>query len=84
MDTGVKVKPVFDIRKDVPLPRVKREGAGRRSNYPFRQMEVGDSFVVPDELVKRVKYAARYDRDSYGRKFSFRTVDGVTACWRTA
>lgn len=36
---------MFKIEKDIPIPAMTRPGATPK--YPFRQMEVGDSFSVP-------------------------------------
>lgn len=35
----------FKIEKDVPVPVI--EGRGRNALYPWKQMNAGDSFVVP-------------------------------------
>jgi hypothetical protein len=41
----------FKIEKGYEIPTTARRGPGQ-SQYPFREMEIGDSFFVP---VKRVK-----------------------------
>ena len=35
----------FEIDKSVPLPANK---SGKPGKYPWREMEVGDSFFIPD------------------------------------
>jgi hypothetical protein len=42
----------FKIEKGIPMPR---RGRPCGSKYPFDQMEIGDSFVIPDEKVKSVR-----------------------------
>lgn len=63
------------IDKNIPYP-VK---------YPFADMEVGDSFLVP-ALVKRsavTVYAGRYGKE-HGMKFTVRVMpDRTLRCWRT-
>ncbi len=55
---------MFKIRKNVPIPSRNR-GPGRAPLYPFGEMGVGDSFVVPipagdttEKVVERVRAAA--------------------------
>lgn len=48
------------IEKNVPLPSTDRYNRGRRSGenaYPFRDMKVGDSFVIPvkEKWIKKPK-----------------------------
>jgi hypothetical protein len=64
------------IEKSIPIP----------SRYPFGQMEVGDSFVIPPEMNRSTVavYAWRYAQQ-HGRKFTTRKMpDGTYRCWRTA
>lgn len=37
---------MFQIEKDVPIPETANKRL-RTTKYPFRQLEVGDSFFVP-------------------------------------
>lgn len=67
---------------------VKPERAPVRK-YPFRGMEVGQSFFVPSEQVDRgvmsriviagCEFARRCQK---GTRFSVRRVDGGYRCWR--
>lgn len=62
------------IDKGIPLPK----------RYPFDQMEVGDSFAVPEGISRtRVSIAAmRYGRD-HKMKFTVRQMpDRSLRCWR--
>lgn len=75
---GAEIK----IEKGVPVPpRRTRKGI---SKYPFRQMEVGDSFLMPDYTVVRAwgilgPYAKRL-----GQKYTVRTVEGGARVWRVS
>lgn len=67
-----ETKPVFQIRKGVPIPEASKRGGGfgaRESIYPFGSMEVGDSFTIPADKLKSMgstissvnkRYAAVY------------------------
>jgi hypothetical protein len=67
----------FKIEKGVPVPR----GASGRNKFPFGQMEVGDSIVIP--LASR---AAAYSWANLHRPIRFTArIDGDTVrVWRTA
>lgn len=61
------------IEKNRPLP----------SKYPFGDMEVGDSFVLPKDIKRQtVSVAAmRYGRQT-GKTFTIRKVPEGFCCWR--
>ena len=72
---------MFEIDKGVEIP-AKR---ARRRNYPFREMEVGDSFFVPTDKPANVSASicgcvrsSRYP----GKRFTSRKVEGGVRCWR--
>lgn len=69
---------MFEIEKGVAIPR-------GRGMYPFRNMEVGDSFFVPGATAKNLSTCACQfsARHGHGWKFSVRTVDGGVRVWRT-
>lgn len=78
------------IEKGIKIPAFRRQQA--RISYPFADMEVGNSFMVPAATpadVKRVQHAVyqqsvRFRKqfsDEY--KFTCRRVDGGVRCWRT-
>jgi hypothetical protein len=71
---------VFKIEKGVELPP-ERQSA---STYPWRQMEIGDSFVIEKSLVGRASVAAAYfSRRNPGFKFTMRKqADGTRRIWR--
>lgn len=66
-----KMKSMFNITKNVPLPK-RKHGSGRRSIYPFKDMDVNDSFFVPN---KKVFTSNRfYEKNNPKTKFSIRRV----------
>lgn len=80
----------FSIDKDVPLQRAGTRGCPA-FKYPWRQMEIGDSFLVPINLdipgrvVNRFRQAAR--SYSYGNpefRIAHRRVGDDYRVWRTA
>lgn len=68
------------IEKGVPLP-VGRSGAGK---YPWRQMEVGDSFFVPSATLAKFSTSRKYAEGQTGFKFAIRTVGMGVRIWRIA
>lgn len=62
------------VEKNIPMP----------NSYPFAQMEVGDSFVIPHSASRASFYIAakRFAAES-GMKFATRKLpDGILRCWR--
>lgn len=57
----------YHVQKHIPIPRKSRTVKARK--YPFREMEVGDMFFVPDmEANKLVAYVSAEGRE-LGRRF---------------
>lgn len=73
---------MFPVEKSVPIPKTRNN-----SLYPFGQMEVGDSFFIPD-AGKSTAASIRACASAFGkknnRKFSCRQVDGGVRVWRLA
>lgn len=64
------------IEKGIPIPSIK----GNDPNYPFADMEVGDSFLCPIENVKNCSSAAnRYGARHPPYRFTMRK----NRIWRT-
>lgn len=61
------------IDKNIAMPK-----GGRRSKYPWREMEVGDSFFLPKATVSMGAANDRYAPT----KFIMRKVDGGHRVWR--
>ena len=78
---------MYEIEKNIPFPERKMY-KGRAEKYPFKTMEIGDSFIVeciPEEKQKtsnRVVGAAIWVARQQGKKFRTRQVDGGVRCWR--
>lgn len=73
---------VFEIESDVPVPVGDTRRARRK--YPFGEMKVGDSFLVPPEgNAQRVRVAAHAWGRAKGQKFSTLTQPcGSMRVWR--
>jgi hypothetical protein len=71
------------IEKGIPMTGLAR--AFGESRYPFRDMEVGDSFRIPDGEHRNARNAAYLHGIRNNCKFSCRRVgaDGYRI-WRTA
>ena len=53
------------------------------NKYPFRAMNVGDSFAVPSEIdIHNLRYAAAYFGKRNDRKYSTRKTASGYRCWR--
>jgi hypothetical protein len=72
----------YTIEKGVPILPQKRPGAGRKSKYPFRDMEVGDSFMALGVAPITVRRAAYWSGRRLNKKFMTRTVEGGVRVWR--
>ena len=76
--------PDFPVESGVPMPKEK----GRYCKYPWRVMEVGDSFFVPgapdlDLKLHRVRALVSYQHSKHPEYFEVRVVDGGVRVWRT-
>ena len=75
---------MFKIEKNVPMPKNWMNSFERHRDrkYPFKEMEVGDSFLANGIKEKTVKSIAYAEGHRLGKKFACRTVDGVVRVWR--
>jgi len=69
----------IEVDKSVPLPEPK---LGRPKKYPFAEMEVGDSFFVPQEKVRSASKSASMYKAAHGGDFTRRSVEGGVRIWR--
>ncbi len=72
---------MFTIEKNHPIPK-------GRAKYPLDQLEVGDSFFIPEVDKERHKNIRIYvsgwaRRSKTGMKFTTRAVDDGIRVWRT-
>lgn len=68
------------IDKSVPIPK----HADRNGKYPWREMEIGDSFVV-SSAGDKLPSAASWAGKRHGLRFTCRKIDeNTTRVWRIA
>ena len=65
-----------EVSRDVPLPEPRRR-------YPYKVMEVGDSFLVAGGKLQVVCNANYRASKRLGRKFIARCEEGGVRVWRT-
>lgn len=71
----------YVIEKGVALPKGKR--SEKSTKYPFKSMEVGDSFLVPDfTSIVSLRSQASVTGRTLGKKFSVRLVEQGVRIWR--
>lgn len=71
---------MFKIEKGVPVPEQVK-----RPPYPFKEMEIGDSFTVDKKYEASVRNAASSAGRISGKRFSARRMDnGCIRIWRIA
>lgn len=72
----------FTVDKDVPIPESRQ---GRRTSvYPFEDMGVGDSFLVSQRDVEKVRSALSQRKKRKAEQYITRTTEGGLRVWRTA
>ena len=74
---------MYQIEKNIPIPIKVFE-------FPFRDMEVGDSFFVPhnqeSDLIRgRLNRAIQaFRKNNKGHKFTLRSIDDGFRIWRVS
>lgn len=72
---------MYQIEKGIPLPEKKEN---KSEKYPFDDMVVGDSFLVPSAERSAVTPRVAYYHEKFpDRRFSSRKVNGGVRVWRT-
>jgi hypothetical protein len=71
---------MIKIDKGILLPA--RSCKGRPAKYPWRQMDVGDSFFVEARKSSDFGGAINHARKTTGYEFISRSVDGGLRVWR--
>jgi hypothetical protein len=78
---------MYEIEKGIEIP----EGVtGRPKKYPLKDLEIGDSFLVPlaeheSPKIKKVKASLHAISATHKpKKFAIRVVEGGVRCWRIA
>lgn len=62
------------IEKNVTMPQPYKPNP-----WPFKEMKVGDSFEIPDELLSKLSSAMVY----FGRRYRMRFSKRGNRVWRT-
>lgn len=70
---------MLEIEKNLPLPKERL-----RNSYPFNQMDIGDSFLVPEGKMQVVLNANYRASKQLGMKFIARKDTGGIRVWRIA
>ena len=70
---------MYEINKGVPVPPF---AVHRNTKYPFRSMEIGDSFFVPDIQHHNMSSVMAYHKKAYGTQFTARQEDNGIRVWR--
>lgn len=63
---------MYEVQKNVPLPKADRSNQPRKLKYPFEDMEVGDMFFVPNKTKNTLAIYASHQSRKLKRKFSTR------------
>lgn len=64
---------MYKIEANIKMPK-KPQGTGAKTKYPFKGLEVGDSFFVPKAVALNMSGRAHYWGKKLERKYSVRTV----------
>jgi hypothetical protein len=68
------------VEKDVPMPATVRA-----LKYPFATMEIGDSFLIPNDKKQVVRaHALNFKRANPGWDYRTKTTMQGLRLWRTA
>lgn len=73
----------FDIESDHVIPATMAR-TPRAGKYPWRTMEIGDSFFSEETNRNRIGSAASKAAKKTGFRFTVRVVDGGIRVWRVA
>lgn len=70
---------MYEVEKGHPVPKDRR-----RWKYPWRDLEVGDSFFVPkvDRTLKQMQNVTYCKNRNKAKRFVCRPIDGGTRVWR--
>jgi len=68
----------IEVEKNIPIPPEKK-----RNVYPYKQLEVGESFFVPTGKIQIVCNANYRTGKQLGKKFIARKESEGVRVWRT-
>ena len=69
---------MYEIEKNIEIPSNKHQ------KYPWDDLEVGDSFLMPDGNLNQARSASNSWAMRHNVEFAVRTVDGGVRVWRIA
>ncbi|MBE2190552.1 MAG: hypothetical protein IAE63_00045 [Alphaproteobacteria bacterium] len=72
----------INIDKEIPIPVFPKKRGGKPPVYPFNEMEVGDSFRVPDDKEDSVRVAARRINRKTQKEFRALYTEDEIRIWR--
>ena len=75
---------MYKIEAGIAIPSANRYKGGRKSKYPFADLKVGESFLVPSKTTMSFGATVQTARKRTGFTFTTRNVDGGVRIWRTA
>lgn len=67
----------FPIERGVPIPEART-----KTKYPWREMEIGESFLAPKSKENSLSACACNAAKKLKRRFVLRTVEGGVRVWR--
>ncbi len=78
---------MYPIEHGIPIPNprapyTKRNSRGANAKYDWLNMDVGDSFFVPDILQMDISSAAHMAGQRFGMRFSTRQFKNGVRVWR--
>jgi hypothetical protein len=75
---------MYLIERNIPIPEAIRGNGNSNRQYPFLDMEVGDSFYIPQTMGRNGLSAAiwRAKREMAGANFITRNWEDGLRCWR--
>ncbi len=73
---------MYPIEKGIPIPPMAYAG-NKKKGYPWRELEVGDSFLIQGSNVQNVCRMIHLQQKTHRPKYCARTVEGGIRVWRT-
>lgn len=85
LQAAIAPEPKFKIEKGIPISTKRLRGYSKVDDTPFRQLEVGDSFVFPGVEPKNAAALCKsMQKREPNRKFVSRAAPGGVRIWRVA
>jgi len=75
---------MYKIEAGIAIPSATRYKGGLKSKYPFADLKVGESFLVPNKTTDKFGATVQTARKRTGFTLATRNVEGGVRIWRTA